>query len=529
MKNILLTGLSFTVAGAGILQAAPPVKRPNILYIMSDDHGYQAVSAYGYGLNRTPNIDRIAGEGMRFNNCFVVNSLSGPSRACMITGKFSHKNGFYDNGANTIFDGSQQTLPKLLQAAGYYTGIVGKWHLGSTPTGFDSYSIHYGQGEYYNPDFMETGEKRVHYEGYATDLTGDHAIRFLENREKDKPFFLMCHFKAPHRNWMPALNKLSMYEDVTFPIPSTFYDNYEGRIAAQQQLMSIAKYMTVGEDLKTWGPWDTKAPGEFKRMTPEQKAIWDKAYQPIIDDFAKNQPQGKELGEWKFQRFMRDYLACISSVDDNVGRLLDYLKQIGELDNTIIIYTSDQGFYLGEHGWFDKRFMYEESLRTPFVIRYPAMIAPEKVSDAMVQNIDFAPTLLDMAGVSIPSDIQGESFKPVLTGEKLTGKDAIYYHYYEYPLPHGVKKHYGVRNDRYKLIHFYNDIDEWEFFDLKTDPNELHNLINDPAQAENIKALKKKLEELQVKYDDTDPTNDAYFKIEQDYGKKYKAEKQQEK
>jgi len=525
MKNILLTGLSLTVAGAGIIQAAPPVKKPNILYIMSDDHGYQAVSAYGYGLNRTPNIDRIAGEGMRFNNCFVTNSLSGPSRACILTGKYSHKNGFYDNGEKTTFDGSQQTLPKLLQAAGYYTGIVGKWHLKSTPTGFDYYSVHYDQGEYYNPDFMENGEKRVHYEGYATDLTGDHAIRFLENREKNKPFFLMVHFKAPHRNWMPALNKLSMYEDVTFPIPATFYDNYEGRVAAQQQQMGIAKYMTIGTDLKTYGPWDTVAPNEFKRMTPEQRAKWDKAYNPIIEDFAKKQPQGKELAEWKFQRYMRDYLKCISSVDDNVGRLLDYLKKIGELDNTIIIYTSDQGFYLGEHGWFDKRFMYEESLKTPFVIRYPAMIAPDKVSNAMIQNIDFAPTLLDMAGIAVPADIQGESFKPVLTGEKLTGKDAIYYHYYEYPLPHGVKKHYGVRTDRYKLIHFYNDIDEWEFYDLKTDPDELHNLINDPAQTENIKALKKKLAELQLKYDDTNPTSDAYMDDELNFWEKYNAEK----
>ena len=512
MKNFLFTGLSLSVAGAGILQASPPAKKTNILYIMSDDHAYQAVSAYGYGLNQTPNIDRIAREGMKFNNCFVTNSISGPCRAVMLTGKFSHKNGFYDNGEKTVFDGSQQTLPKLLQTAGFRTGIVGKWHLKSTPTGFDYYSIHYDQGEYYNPDFMENGEKRVRYEGYATDLTADNAIKFIKDCEKEKPFFLMMHFKAPHRNWMPAPNKLSMYEDVTFPVPSTFYDNYEGRIAAQQQMMSIEKDMLIGSDLKTYGAWDTQAPYEFRRMTAEQRTAWDKVYNPIIEDFAKKQPKGKELAEWKFQRYMRDYLKCISSVDDNVGRVLDYLEQIGELDNTIIIYTSDQGFYLGEHGWFDKRFMYEESLRTPFVIRYPELISKNGVTDAMIQNLDFAPTLLDLVGFPVPCDMQGESFRQVLTGEKQTAKEALYYHYYEYPRPHAVKKHYGIRTDRYKLIHFYYDIDEWELFDLKNDPHELHNLINDPAQVDNIKILKQKLAELQEKYEDTDPTSDDYLK-----------------
>ncbi|MDR2148025.1 MAG: sulfatase [Tannerella sp.] len=506
MKNIFLTGLSLTVAGVGATQAQSPAKRPNILYIMSDDHAYQAVSAYGYGLNQTPNIDRIGREGMRFNNCFVTNSLSGPSRAVMLTGKFSHKNGFYDNAAETVFDGSQQTLPKLLQAAGYHTGIVGKWHLKSTPTGFDHYSVHYGQGQYYNPDFMENGEKRVYYEGYATDLTADNAIKFLKESEGEKPFFLMMQFKAPHRNWMPAPDKLSMYEDVTFPMPATFYDTYEGRIAAQQQKMSVEKDMTAGVDLKTYGVWDTVPPHEFRRMTPAQRAAWDKVYNPVIEDFARKLPEGKELAEWKFQRYMRDYLKCVSSVDDNIGRVLDYLQKTGELDNTIIIYTSDQGFYLGEHGWFDKRFMYEESLKTPFVIRYPQAISPNGVTDAMIQNVDFAPTLLDLAGLPVPQDMQGESFKAVLTGKKQTAKEAVYYHYYEYPMPHAVKKHYGVRTDRYKLIHFYDDIDEWELYDLENDPNEMHNLINDPAQAENIRALKKKLSELQVKYEDTDPT-----------------------
>ena len=525
MNNSLLTGLSLTIAGTGVMQAAPLAKRTNILYIMSDDHAYQAVSAYGYGLNQTPNIDRIAREGLKFNNCFVTNSISGPCRAVMLTGKFSHKNGFYDNGDKTFFDGSQQTLPKLLQAAGYHTGIVGKWHLKTTPTGFDYYSVHYDQGEYYNPDFMENGEKRVHYEGYATDLTADNAIKFLDDCDKETPFFLMMHFKAPHRNWMPAPDKLSMYEDVTFPIPATFYDSYEGRIAARQQMMSIDKDMSLGSDLKTYGEWDTERPNEFRRMTSEQKTAWDKVYNPIIDDFARKQPKEKELAEWKFQRYMRDYLKCISSVDDNVGRVLNYLEQIGELDNTIIIYTSDQGFYLGEHGWFDKRFMYEESLKTPFVIRYPQMISSNRVANAMIQNVDFAPTLLDLAGLPVPDDMQGESFKAVLTGEKQTAKDALYYHYYEYPRPHAVKKHYGIRTDRYKLIHFYNDIDEWELFDLMNDPNELNNLINDPAQAENIETLKKLLAELQVKYEDTDPTSENYIDEQLNFWERYSSER----
>jgi len=360
-------------------------------------------------------------------------------------------------------------------------------------------------------------------------LTADNAIRFLDNREKEKPFCLLMHFKAPHRNWMPAPNKLSMYEDVTFPIPPTFYDDYEGRVAAQQQAMRIDDDMTLGSDLKIYEDLEAPRPGgEYRRMTPEQREAWDKVYNPIIADFVQKQPQGNELIEYKYQRYMRDYLKCISSVDDNVGRVLDYLKEIGELDNTIIIYTSDQGFYLGEHGWFDKRFMYEESFKTPFVIRFPKSIKKAgSVTNAMIQNIDFAPTLLDLAGLSIPNDMQGESFKDVLTGKKQIAKDAVYYHYYEYPLSHAVKKHYGVRTDRYKLIHFYHDINEWEFFDLQNDPYEIRNLINDPAQAENIRILKNKLAELQVKYDDTDPTSEAYLDEQLNFWNKYTGEREQ--
>lgn len=478
-------------------------QRPNILYIMSDDHSYQTVSAYGYGLNETPNIDRIGREGVRFNNCFVTNSISGPSRACMITGKFSHINGFYDNGPKSRFDSTQQTLPKILQAEGYQTAVIGKWHLKTEPTGFDYYSVHYDQGEYYNPDFMENGQKRVHYEGYATDLTASNTIKYLEEADKSKPFFVMMQFKAPHRNWMSAPEKLSMYEDVTFPEPSNLFDNYEGRLAAQQQEMTIDKHMSMGYDLKMVGDWDDTKPNELKRMTPEQLEKWNAHYEPIAEDLKKRKLTGAELVSWKYQRYMRDYLKCISSVDDNVGRVLEYLEKTEQLENTIIIYTSDQGFYMGDHGWYDKRFMYEESLRAPFMIRYPKQIASSvKITDAMIQNIDFAPTLLDMVGAEVPSEMQGESFKPVLTGEKETFKEAVYYHYYEYPRPHAVKRHYGVRTDRYKLIHFYDDIDVWELYDLANDPKEMKNLINDESMGEVIAQLKVKLAELQEKYND---------------------------
>ncbi|MGL4852944.1 MAG: sulfatase family protein [Phocaeicola sp.] len=501
MLPVCATTLALTSYAHTLQAQSNEEKRPNILYIMSDDHSYQTIGAYGYGLNETPNIDRLSTEGMRFDRCFVTNSISGPSRACMITGKFSHKNGFYDNAHSTVFDGSQQTLPKLLKAAGYQTAVIGKWHLKSEPTGFDYYSVHYDQGEYYNPHFMENGQKRVPYQGYATDLTTDNTIRYLEGADKTKPFFVMMQFKAPHRNWMSAPEKLSMYEEVIFPEPSNLFDTYEGRAAAAAQEMTIDKHMTLAYDLKLEGMDKSGGVGERKRMTPEQLKQWDDHYMPIAEELKQKGLDGKALVSWKYQRYMRDYLKCISSVDDNVGRMLDYLEKTGEIDNTVIIYTSDQGFYMGEHGWYDKRFMYEESLRTPFLIRAPKGLKGQSTK-AMIQNIDFAPTILDMAGLAIPEDIQGESFRQVVTGEKEKAKEAVYYHYYEFPDPHAVKKHYGIRTERYKLIHFYDDIDTWELYDLQTDPQEMKNLINEPSQQERIGELKDQLQGLLVKYDD---------------------------
>lgn len=487
--------------------------RPNILYIMSDDHSYQTISSYGYGLNKTPNIDRIGQEGVVFRNSFICNSLSGPARAVILTGKFSHMNGYRDNAPGAIFDGSQQTFPKILQKAGYQTAVIGKWHLGSLPTGFDYYSVHTGQGTYYNPDFIEPDGNKL-YQGYATDLTATNTMKWLDGRNKDKPFMVMMHFKAPHRNWMPAPGKMGMYEDVTFPIPETFYDTYEGRQAAKEQKMSVALDMEIGNDNKILGHNTDKGdlPNELYRMDSKQRRAWDNTYVPIIAEYNANPRTGKELVEWKYQRYMRDYLKCVSSVDDNIGRVIDYLKKNGLWENTIVIYTSDQGFYMGEHGWFDKRFMYEQSFRTPLLMSYPNGINKDlKDIDGLVQSIDYAPTFLDYAGIEIPSDMQGESLKPLLSGQKTSVHDAIYYHYYEYPLPHGVKRHYGIRDGRYKLVHFYFDIDKWELYDLEKDPAEMNNLIDNPSYKKVKDSMMKKLKDLQVKYKDENATNDGYI------------------
>lgn len=484
------------------------LEKPNILFIMSDDHAWQAIGAYNHPVSQiapTPNIDRIANEGMVFTQTFCSNSICGPSRATIITGKHSHINGFTHNGKK--FDGSQQTLPKLLQKAGYETAIVGKWHLAGEPTGFDYWNIINDQGSYYNPDFVTPGDT-VRHIGYATDLITDFSLEWLKNnRNKEKPFFMMLHHKAPHRNWMPSPRNLNKYDSVKFPVPETYFDNYEGRQAAAEQEMNIYQHMYEGHDLKMsiakgsdslrYNRW----PGEFTRMTPEQDSIWKAAYRPKNDAFYDANLDEKGEALWKFQRYMQDYMACIASVDEGVGQVLDYLKEAGLDKNTIVVYTSDQGFYLGEHGWFDKRFMYEESFRMPFLIRYPGVIEAGTVSDALTQNIDFAETFLDFAGVPIPNDMQGMSMKPIMvSGTPDDWRTALYYHYYEYPAFHMVKRHYGIRTDRYKLIHFYNDIDTWELFDLEKDPNEMNNLIDDPGYDQIEEQLRKQLDELMVKY-----------------------------
>jgi arylsulfatase A-like enzyme len=473
-------------------QGAAGQKRPNILFIMSDDHDAHAISCYGSKVNQTPNIDRLAKEGMRFEHCFCTNSLCAPSRAVILTGKYSHLNGLKDN--KDTFDGGQQTGPKLLQQAGYETAIIGKWHLKTDPTGFDYWDILPGQGVYYNPVLIEMGQRKKH-PGYVTEIITDHALRWLKGRTSDKPFYLMLHHKAPHRQWEPAPKYLTFYDDKKIPEPATLFDDYSGRgRAAHEQDMTIAKTMT-NRDVKLVPP---------NGLTPEQKAQWDAAYDPKIEAFKETDPQGRDLVRWKYRRYMQDYLGCIASVDESVGRVLDYLQEAGLADNTIVFYTSDQGFFLGEHGWFDKRFMYEESLQMPLLVRYPKEIQAGSVNKDLVMNLDFAETFLDYAGVRAPQDMQGVSLRPLLRGRTpVDWRKAVYYHYYEFPAVHSVKRHYGVRTERYKLIHFYNDIDEWELYDLQSDPDEMRNVYNDPAYEDTVKELTAELKRLREKYKDT--------------------------
>lgn len=494
----------------------PKHKRPNIIFIMADDHAEEAISAYGSKLSQlapTPNIDRIAKEGALFKNNFCTNAICGPSRAVILTGKFSHINGFRMNGER--FDGDQQTFPKLLQKAGYQTAIIGKWHLYGYPQGFDYWNILEDQGHYYNPDFISINEATnkadtTRIEGYATDIITNDALAYLNKvKHSKRPFMLMIHHKAPHRNWMPALRYINKYDSIQFPLPDTYFTDHEGSLGSKEQLQTIYKDMYEGHDLKmtkekgspelAWNPWKT----DFERMTPEQRAAWDKAYQAKNDAFHDAHLSGRALAEWKGQRYLHEYLATIAAVDEGVGRVLDFLQDNDLADNTIVCYTSDQGFYLGEKGWFDKRYMYEPSLDMPLLVKYPNDIKPGTVIDALTQNIDFAETFLDYAGVEIPSDMQGKSLRPLLEQtfpENEDFRDAVYYHYYDYPAFHMVKKHYGIRTKRYKLIHFYDDIDSWELYDLEKDPKEIHNQIDNPTYDSIEEKLRGMLIKLQQKY-----------------------------
>ena len=489
---------------------------PNIIFIFSDDHATQAVGAYGSRLaplDPTPNIDRLAAEGIMFRSAFVTNSICAPSRAVILTGQHSHLNSVLTNRER--FDSSQVTFPKLLQGAGYQTAIIGKWHLKSEPTGFDHWEVLPGQGVYYNPDFR-TPEGLVRDTGYVTDLITDKALDWLETgRDRTRPFMLMFQHKAPHREWYPGPDHLTTYADVEIPEPPTLFDDYSGRTTATQtQEMSIDVDMRFAYDLKLYpnsvdpdDPLNENVERMRARMTEEQLTTWDDVYGPISEDFRSADLTGEDLVRWKYQRYMRDYLASIRSVDDNLGRLLDYLEESGLAEHTVVIYNSDQGFFLGEHGWFDKRWMYEESLRAPLVVRWPAVIEAGSVNDDLVQNLDFAQTFLDMAGVSAPASMQGRSLVPLLEGRTPGDwRDAFYYHYYELPGAHSVQRHYGVRTDRYKLIHYYL-IDEWELFDLVADPDELGSVYDDPSYADIRGELEVRLGELRVQYSvpDADP------------------------
>ena len=498
MNQTLNRNAFMKLMGAGVLSMAAPLpvkasestkKQPNIIFIFTDDHASHAISAYGSKVNQTPNIDRLAQEGMIFNNCFCTNSICAPSRAVILTGKHSHINGVIDNRQK--FDGSQQTFPKLLKKSGYQTAMIGKWHLKTDPTGFDFWKVLRGQGPYYNPP-LKTPNGIEKHTGYTTDILTDIALGWLKKeRDDNKPFMMMFQHKAPHRNWQPSPKHLNMYDDVKIPEPDTLFDDYANRTsAAKTQDMSIEKTMT-DNDLKLVPP---------KNFTPEQLETWNKAYTPKNAAFKKADLKGKDLVRWKYQRYMKDYLRCIASVDDNIGRLLDYLDTSGLADNTIVIYSSDQGFYLGDHGWFDKRWMYEESLRMPFIVRWPGVVKPGSKNTDLIQNLDFAETFLDIAGASVPDDMQGQSIVPLLKGKTPRNwRKSIYYQYFEYPGAHSVRRHYGVRTQRYKLIHYYN-INEWELFDLKNDPNELKSVYADATYTKIVKRLKKELNRLREQY-----------------------------
>jgi arylsulfatase A-like enzyme len=497
---------ALTLSAAAILPAA---ERPNILFIFTDDHCVQATSAYGSKLIQTPNMDRIADGGMRFDRCYVTNSICGPSRACIQTGKYSHVNGFMTNG-NT-FNGDQQTFPKLLRTAGYQTAIVGKWHLKSTPQGFDYYDVLIGQGPYNNPPMLrggiDSGPTRTANPGYTTTVITDKAVAWLKNdRDPKKPFMLMYQHKAPHRNWMPDEKYQNWLDDVTLPEPETLWDDYKGRTPpASRQTMSI-RHSLNANDLKL------NKDGRYAG----KNAAFEKAKAGMTE---------KEIVQWKYQRYVKDYLRCVRSVDDGIGRVLDYLDASGLAENTVVIYSSDQGWYLGDHGWFDKRWMYEESLKTPLLIRWPGVVKPGSVNDDIVSNIDFAQTFLALAGVKEPGDMHGRSLVPVLKGETPDDwRKSFYYHYYEFPGAHAVARHYGVTTGRHKLIHFYGPshvagetYDEWELFDLEKDPNEMTSVYDDPEYAEVRKTMHQELRRLRAELavpEDTRPGRQARPKKE---------------
>jgi arylsulfatase A-like enzyme len=502
-------------------------KRPNIVFIMSDDHAYQAISAYSDKLIQTPNIDRIAKEGILFTNATVTNSICAPSRAVILTGKHSHLNGKIDN--RMPFDTTNVTFPQLLQKSGYQTAMFGKLHFGNSPKGFDEFKILPGQGSYYNPDFItQNGDTTI--TGYVTDIITDLTLDWMENRRDTiKPFLLMYLHKAPHRSWLPAYRHYREFTKKTFPLPETLFDDYATRGQASKTAeMNILRHMTLIYDTKVQagviedlGIKDRELPDRLARMTTKQRATWDSVYKPISDDFKRHYPAMSDslLMIWKYQRYMQDYLGTIAGVDENVGRLLDYLDEKDLSKNTLVVYTSDQGFYLGEHGWFDKRFMYNESFKTPLLIKWPNVIKPGITEDEMVQNLDFAQTFLEVAETEVPDDMQGESLLPILKGETENWhRDAVYYHYYEYPAEHAVKRHFGIATKDYKLMHFYYDVDEWELYDRHKDPLEINNVYGDPAYEAIQEEMGQKLKELQIKYKDSDTLSDGYIKLYKENG-----------
>lgn len=527
MKKIALFLLAIALVSVGIFAFKPKkTKRPNIVFIMSDDHAYQAISAYDKRLTQTPNIDRIAKEGMLFTNACVTNSICAPSRAVILTGKHSHLNGKIDN--NFPFDTTNVTFPQLLQANGYQTAMFGKLHFGNNPKGFDEFQILPDQGDYYNPDIITKKEGKKKLTGYVTDLITDITLNWLrKERDEEKPFFLAYLHKAPHREWLPAERHYKEFISKKFPEPTTLFDNYEGRGRASKEAeMNLLTHMNWAGDSKIFPenmdklgikqshPYDkNNYIYTVGRMNPEQRKAWDATYGKMNEEFIKNYPNMTDTDKmkWRYQRYMQDYLGCIASVDEGVGKVLDFLKKNNLEENTIVVYTSDQGFYLGEHGWFDKRFIFDESFKTPLLIKWPGVIKPASKNSQMVQNLDFAQTFLEAAGITPPSDMQGESLIPIFRGKGKNFRDVAYYHYYEYPGVHMVKRHYGIVTEKYKLVHFYHDVDEWELYDRANDKNEMKNVYNDPKYASVKAEMHKKLAALRVKYKDSEALDKKYI------------------
>jgi arylsulfatase A-like enzyme len=525
-RYLLITVVFLFQINFGICQKKGTYNRPNIIFIMSDDHAYQAISAYDNRLMETPNIDRIAKMGMLFTQASVTNSICAPSRATILTGKHSHLNGKIDN--HFPFDTSNTTFPQILQKEGYQTAMFGKLHFGNSPKGFDQFKILPDQGAYYNPDFITKYEGNIRVQGYVTDIVTDMTLDWLQKeRKKDQPFMLMYLHKAPHRSWLMGERHLQEFTNKTFPEPQTLFDDYSGRASpAAEAEMNILRQMSWAGDNKVFpevmdelgipeiGFDKRRYAYETGRFTPSQAENFKKAYSKVNEDFKIAYPMmtDNEKMHWKYQRYMQDYLGTIKAVDENVGRLLDYLEANHLMENTIIVYTSDQGFYLGEHGWFDKRFIYDQSFKTPLLIAWPGKTKPGSRSDELVQNLDFAQTFLDAAGVKAPSDMQGESLVPLLKSETQKWKrDAVYYHYYEYPAEHMVNRHYAIVTKDYKLIHYYYVEDQWELIDRKKDPMELKNVYNEPAYSQIKKDLHTRLDQLRKKYKDNTQLSKGYI------------------
>ena len=512
--SILLTFL--VIITSCISEKRTPLKKPNIIYIMADDLTTQAISAYG-GIYKdiapTPNIDKVAKEGMLFQDVLVTNSICGPSRAAILTGNYSNLNGYYKNESGGKFDDSKWTFPQEFQKSGYKTALFGKWHLGTEPVGFDTFKYHNAsgqQGNYWNPLYNDNG-KNVKEKGYATNLSTDFALNWLDTKEKSKePFLMVLQYKAPHRPWHPDTKYEKLWDDIEMPYPSTFNDTYKGREKTAGDTEMTMEYFSR-RDMKLERP---------KNLKRKERIQWDfygaKAGE-IVQPKGMSDEEGKK---WRYQNYIKDYLACVKSVDDNIGRVLTYLKENNLEENTVIVVTSDQGFYLGDHGFFDKRFIYEESLRMPFMVKYPERIKAGSVNEDIITNIDFAPTLLELAGITTTQKMQGTSFVPVLEGNTPKDwQDAMYYHYYEFPFWHHVQPHYGIRTQKYTLAHFYYNIDVWELYDLEKDPNQMNNIYNDPNYTSTITELKAKLKNLMIKYENDKSLADFRKITDTDFGR----------